>query len=145
MCYNKKCKHFENSIYLLTQGQLSLIRAYNMGIHTTTHYRRKFTMNEKLTKMLNSLSESRTQKYSAEIERQKAAIEKALFDCLESRKASIDAKEHAAIDYQKKGEIRFEFDLDAEVLPEVAEFISQEFNIESDRSNRRRVYAQYEF
>lgn len=101
-------------------------------------------MNDKLNKMLESITESRTQKYNEEVERQKTAIEGALFKSLEARKAATDDMTRATVNQQGKNHIWFEFVLDAAVLPEVATYIKEEFGINVDERDNRKVYAQYQ-
>ena len=100
-------------------------------------------MNEKLTQMLSCITDSRTKKYAEEIERQKVAIEEALFKFLDERKGVYDDITRATILQQNQNTLWFTFELDADVLPEVAEYISKEYNISVDSNYAYKVYAQY--
>lgn len=108
-----------------------------------TYNKEENPMNEKLTNMLNSITESRTQKYNAEIERQKKTIEDALFEFLEGRKAAMDDMTRATRTQQNENFIWFEYALDAPVLPEVAKYLKEEFAIDVDERDNRKVFAQY--
>ena len=100
-------------------------------------------MNEKLTTMLSSITESRTKKYTEEVERQKTIIEEALFKCLEGRKAEMETMKRATINQQGEGFIWFQYVLDAPVLPEVAQYLKEQYDIDVDKTSNKKVCAQY--
>lgn len=100
--------------------------------------------NQKLKDTLAAISESRTQKYNEEVERQKSAIESALFKYLEEKKKETDTMKRATKSHQTANGIWFEFELDAYVLPEVGEYIAEEFGISVDEKHRNKVFASFE-
>lgn len=100
--------------------------------------------NAKITEMLTDITTVRTSKYEAEIERQKAAIETALVKFLEAQKASYEKLDRATVNHQGQNSIWFSFELDADILPEVADFIADEYDLSVNKDYPYKVYGQYQ-
>lgn len=100
--------------------------------------------NDKLNEMLKGITESRTQKYNEEVERQKATIEAALIKFLEASKSAYDKIVRATINQQNQNTIWFSYELDADVLPEVADFIAEEYGLSVNKVDPYKVSGQYQ-
>lgn len=100
--------------------------------------------NERLQNALAAISKSRNQKYNEEIDRQKALVEENLFKFMEGQQAAMDGLKRANRNYQTMNYIWFEMAMDAAVLPEVAAYIKEEYGIEVDERDERRIFAQYQ-
>ena len=100
--------------------------------------------NDKLNEMLKCITDTRAQKYTEEVERQKSAIEEALIKFLESSKTAFEKISRATIAHQNQNTIWFNYELDADVLPEVADYIAEEYALSVNKDYPYKVFGQYQ-
>ena len=98
-------------------------------------------MQENVKKILAEIEEIRKQKYQAEIDRQIQIIQTALLAFLEQKKKEYENLERATIRNQRPSEVKFSFKMDAEILPEVAQIIFENFGLKVCSSETPSIYG----
>ena len=99
---------------------------------------------EKVQRLLEDISNIRSEKYKAEVERQKHLIESALIAFLENKKKDYEELEKATEAEREPAEFIFEYVLDVAILSEVKKFIDEEFDLLVDVVDKKKVVGIFE-
>lgn len=101
-------------------------------------------MKEAVQNVLSGIATARQDKYNAEIDRQKNAIESELMKFLETKKSEYEAMDRATVNEQNATKMSFSVTLDATILPEVADYISKELGLTVDTSDSKKAVGTFE-